>query len=890
MSPAMDQFTPDQIRPEIEALLRRLRRRIRRYVLLEGTALLLVLLTGLFWLSLALDWAYFQVSALELPVWVRQTATILMLCLFVFSGTVWVVLRSLRSLRRDALALVLERRFPELNDRLITAVEAAESFSGRLSPVTAAMLARTVDDVAQLAGRLELSAVFDRAPLRRAVVLAAVLLTSVAGLAWAHPPAVSRWTRAYLQWEPEYWPRQTHLVVKVLAQPGDRVVEFRDGQYKHPRGADLTVLIEVPAGRPGGPMWKIPPRVQLAYELADGGGSGRATCFQVSDEQLLRRERAAAIFRYSAAGLLSGLEFTVQGGDFASRTPLRVVVVDAPRIDRVELDCDYPAYTGLGAAAGERRVPVYGAQVSLPVETRFVMHAAANKPLVRARVAFAPYELEIRLRPDRRRPRGAPGGARQEPGAADSRRGQVVNSRSVILDSGTATPPGGNGAEKPLLEPISATLTELSETGEPLSATLLPADVARRLFSSDRRTIVVPWVLSRGTTEAARRRIRLPLGGFPQPFVLAPETEVRIYLEDADGVISGEPARLTIGGIADAPPVVETELRGIGPSITRQASIPVAGRVSDDYGLRRVRFDFRIDDETGWQSRPLSRGPAEGAPEFRLGSPDDPLERFHLTALNLAVGQKLTLALFAEDGDDLNGPHAARGPRHEFQIVSAEELLAIVYAKELNLRQRFEQLIAEVEAVGGELRRQRVAAEELAVLGSRPGDAEGMARLEKFEASLAASAERSLYQANKNAEETRAIQAGFQDLLHELVNNAVHTRQMLDRIEGLIVRPLGRICEQEFRRLDAAVRALGGAGQRRQNAGEAIDAAIAAADDLVAQMRRILGEMEDLAEFHQALKHLQLIIEDQEQLREATKSRHKRSFIQRLKELGLEDQ
>ena len=50
---AAPQFSP---RAEVPAVLAELRRRIRRYVLLEGSALVAVVLGIVFWLSLGLDY------------------------------------------------------------------------------------------------------------------------------------------------------------------------------------------------------------------------------------------------------------------------------------------------------------------------------------------------------------------------------------------------------------------------------------------------------------------------------------------------------------------------------------------------------------------------------------------------------------------------------------------------------------------------------------------------------------------------------------------------------------------------------------------------------------------------------------------------------------------
>ena len=73
----------------------------------------------------------------------------------------------------------------------------------------------------------------------------------------------------------------------------------------------------------------------------------------------------------------------------------------------------------------------------------------------------------------------------------------------------------------------------------------------------------------------------------------------------------------------------------------------------------------------------------------------DKTERFQVLPLDLKVGQKLVLCVSAEDGDNINGPHHSRGEEYAFQIVSDEDLLALLYVKEVNLRERFERIIAE---------------------------------------------------------------------------------------------------------------------------------------------------------------------------------------------------
>ena len=119
---------------------------------------------------------------MELPLWFRETAAVSAVALLAAGVMFWIVLRYFARFRARALALVLERRFPELGTRLITAVEMAAARSGNESPLTSAMIERTIDEAARMSSTLPLESVFDRAPLRRALVAAALLVGSIAGL------------------------------------------------------------------------------------------------------------------------------------------------------------------------------------------------------------------------------------------------------------------------------------------------------------------------------------------------------------------------------------------------------------------------------------------------------------------------------------------------------------------------------------------------------------------------------------------------------------------------------------------------------------------------------------------------------------------------------------
>ena len=571
-------FDHIQLPPEVEACLERLRSRIRQYVLWEGLALAVVLVGLFFWFSLGLDWAVFSVRRLEPPRWLRVGLDVAVLGGLVAVGLLLILFRVFRSFRSKSLALILERRFPELGDRLVTAVELSSQPEAR-SALTSAMLERTVAEASEKLRQLDVGSVFDRRPLRRAMSAASLLLVSLVAFGVMCPQAFARWRAGYLGLEETYWPRDVDLVATVLALPGDRVKSFVDGEYKHPRGSDLVLMFDVPAGK------KVPERVDLQYKLGGGRGYGRATCFAAGERR----------FKHAIDDLLDDADFWVTAGDFTNREAYRVRVVDPPRVDVLTAESLFPEHTKritLDEATKQpvrETVSVQGTQMSLPIETDFLLRAKSNKPLVRARLQYGLHELS--------------------------------------------------------LSPTEASLTTRSADGQSLQVEPISADRAAKFFDAARREFVVPFVLSELATPASRERFEK----LNKPFAMPPDVALKIFLEDTDDIIGADPARITIHGIADNAPVIAAELNGIGTSVTRKAEIPVAALITDDYGIKYVRFEFQIDDKEPWETRSLTKTPSGEPREFKLQTKDDdPTERFEILMMDLEIGQKLTLTVVAE--------------------------------------------------------------------------------------------------------------------------------------------------------------------------------------------------------------------------------------------------
>lgn len=811
--------TPLPLAPKVKQTLKSLRRRIRQYVFWEGLALVAVLAGVLFWGSFLFDAIYFTASRLELPRWFRALFLVGTLTGLILGLCIWIGFRAFGKVRRRALALLLERRFPELGDRLITAVEASEQAWTPKSPLEEAMLARTVTQAASTVERLDLSSVFDARPIRRAIISAVVLVASVLGLAVVNTAAMERWIDGYWRLSPHYWPRNTELVVRVLSLPGDQLRDFVDGKYRHPRGGDLQLVIETAAGK------VAPERVQLDYRLR--GGSWKRTYLSTSGDQP---------FQHMFPALLDEVELWVSGGDFASPRPWHIEVVDPPRLDQVSLAVRYPTYTGLNEIAGDEAartvLPMLGSQITLPIGTDVQFTGAANKPL-----------SAIRIEVD--------GG---------SERFEWTVSRATATADATA-------------EFVVRARDEF-----PQRQVQIPANIAANWLSADGTSFTLPFVLqTEGSTalravlsEAVESQAALPTV-FPWPA----DAALRIHLTDVDGIVSPEPLRLTINGQVDQPPVIEVELTGISSSITRQARIPVAGVVRDEYGVALARFDYQVDTAADWQPRDFDQPVTATVPAMTLARSDnEPYQRFDVLPLDLSLKQKLTLTVFAADGDTLNGPNTQRSQKFVFTIVSVEELLSLLYAKELNLRKRFEQILTELKGLQQDLSLHR---ERATGLSAATGDAQ-----RETELALIACAERSLHAIRKNAAEMLSIEQSFREIRDEMVNNAAETPQNMDRLEAKILGPLQLANGEGFPAVDAALGLFSLANQKGQDRVPVLNRSEMELATLISGLERVLLEMRKLETFHEAIELLKAIMSDHDGLSEDTKTKRKQKALEAL--------
>ncbi|MEM9657516.1 MAG: hypothetical protein AAF961_04060, partial [Planctomycetota bacterium] len=531
---------------------------VRLYVGLEGIAAVLVVLGAAFWAGLAIDWFFEPRPATRAVMWFAVGSAV------GATAFKYLLRRIMAPLPADSLALLVERKHPELREGLVTIVQAADSghqhlFERRLIDRTAAQTARMMPEV-------RLGPILQWRPLVRKAIAAGALTASIAVFALWAPDAFGFWLRR-LQFERQPWPRLAELSVEgfddVDGAPTARVA--RGDEF------ELRVFASIVDDH------QAPDEVEVRWRRLADGGRGGGLMRRIGEATPGRDQRQEYAYAFKAAG---DMEIDVIGGDDRI-DDLQLLAVTRPTVTAVALDCEFPAYTRLSP-----RSITASNRVELPEGTRATFRLTASKPLAAAQILERESQMEL----------------------------------ASIVDEDAP-------------ERVSFELPSLTE-GKQLS----------------------------------------------------------VRLTDQAGVESLDPYRLTIIVQADEAPEASVQLRGIGVAVTANATIPIEGRLSDEYGLVRAWLECQVDE-----SVPLEKdlpSDLEGLREVRLAERFDLMEVDPETdqrRLTLRPGQRIGLSVRAADAWDLGTPpHIGSSQKFLLDVVTPSQLRAQLERRELGLRQRFE--------------------------------------------------------------------------------------------------------------------------------------------------------------------------------------------------------
>ncbi len=813
-----DPSNPGRLSPAIAGKLKALRRRIRRYVSLSSLGLIIAWLGLAFWVTLAIDWLPVTMGYDEPEVGVR-----LVMLLAAGAGLVWLLIQGLARVARPlpdrSMAVVLERRFRDFDDSLLTTVELTEQpeHAAQFSP---GMLQHTSELALQRTASVPIGKVFNPAPLVRNLVIGLLLAASVVGFAVAAPERFDIWTRRMLLLDDVKWPRQSYIVIE---GPMERRVA---------RGGDTEILVRASAAH------ALPSSVRVEWENEDG-----TTGYAEFDREGDVPRDGWQYYTYRFTGLRGSLTYDVVGGDYRVRD-YQIVVVDSPTAE-LSLHAEFPEYMvdeeqGLNTP---RDIPA-SEVVEVYQGTRLTIRGAANKPLLRAEVAAidsSGYETRRPL------PLFTPE--------------QEATLKAAYLGTGTA---GGMAVLQDIApRQFEYVIPELQED-HTLKFTLFDADglpsgepPVRLALAARADAIPQVEINPLGIGSAVTVDVRIPIVGRIRDDHGLVRTWLEYTVDDNAAVRLPFELPLAADGAGPTSKLYLSGYPGPLPKGVLERGYRDATEVVLDFRDFR-RAELRPGDE-----RP---NPAdEAAPWFRPDGPDWLTDPNVKQRFELQPGQMIRLFVKAEDRCTLGtGPRVGSSQEIQLRVVTPEELRSILAEKEDTERQQYQRIVD-------------VVLNCLTWLQEIPYERQSMNAVEDGGELPSEKAQRVQQVCAENAAKILEVAQRFDGIRLELQNNRLQDTEELERrLRDDISLPLkeigGPMFDEFERRMNELVPKLH--QDYTDDAGRvaALRSAKQQLDTIVSAMEEVLYKMEEFQSFNRVLARIRELVELQKKLKQSTEA------------------
>ena len=396
--------SPKQTNANVRRLLNSVRRRIRSLVLLEGLALAVIGFTILFWLSLAADYLPVKFGFQELSRTARTIA--LVVSGLILLGIVYatIVKRIFVSLHDRSMALLVEKKFPQFSESLITTVEfESDKTTAAVEP---SLLELSREKADRLSAKVDAKHVLNDSHVKRYGYAAIACLISLIGFAVIGPVSFSTAVSRLYLLDQQLWTRESHLQWVALKteyeSPAAGIAEFNQSitavepletqslgkqptTFRVAKGSSLNLIVRARSSdelssqaSDDNPPKKLPRSCKLHFETGDGdyGSQTLNKVGSVRDGWQLYRLQGAPI-----AAMTSDLSFSIFGGDFRLG-PYRISVVDEPIVTATELDCVFPQYMqDENSLRGSARTIPWVGKTDLPFATSINIRVDCSKPL-----------------------------------------------------------------------------------------------------------------------------------------------------------------------------------------------------------------------------------------------------------------------------------------------------------------------------------------------------------------------------------------------------------------------------------------------------------------------------------------------------------------------------
>jgi hypothetical protein len=327
-----------------------LRRRLRSLYLLHGLGRVAAVLGALLTVSFVLDWT------LEPPRVVRMVHGALSIIVLGWAIRRFLLVPLGRPLRDEELALAVEARVPELEDRLISALQWDRLLEDPENAESRAFMEASAAEAAVRVRAVRVDTLVRTGPSRKAMGIGAAVVGVCLVGAMALPAETAIWMRRSLLLMNEEWPQRTNLTVIGFDAQNPRIVTLGD---------DLAVEVRVDG--------EIPDDGVLLHYRAESGVGGRD---ERDARPMLQSEEDRTSFRFVFHEIPSSFRFWVTGGDDDDGEPVyAVTALVPPAIESVTASLVFPPQTGM---APEQRNE---ADLEIPAGTKVDLTIVASVPL-----------------------------------------------------------------------------------------------------------------------------------------------------------------------------------------------------------------------------------------------------------------------------------------------------------------------------------------------------------------------------------------------------------------------------------------------------------------------------------------------------------------------------
>lgn len=350
----------------------------------------------------------------------------------------------------------------------------------------------------------------------------------------------------------------------------------------------------------------------------------------------------------------------------------------------------------------------------------------------------------------------------------------------------------------------------------------------------------------------------------------------------------------------DEVPTVSSQLAGIGNAITPNAILPVRGEVSDDHGLASIEVSFASSTGQDGNATTSECSVAVSIPETPELSVDiDLLTLAEQGKFSLVPGSTLGFVLKATDYFNLGEtPHVGTGQTKQLAVVTADQLLVLLDRQELELRQRLDIIISELEQLNDVLDSfaSNQNAESAAWEGGRqlpgsdsdrislvsiaiPQDDEESARVRRMRILRA---QQSVLQADKSEQELTGIGANIENLRLQLQNNRIDSYDRQARLKDKVHAPLVGLLSDRYPRFQASLAELQSAVLSEGGLEESKQAKMLLVE-VLEELATIQKNMFDMEDFNEIINMVRDLIEDQDALIESTEKEQRARILDILK-------